>query len=337
MKTLRVWFGCSTGLALSMVFGWSYGFFAIMLPLFILGKMERFSLAANMLVLVSVVWTTTLATILVQMFQFHPVILSVAVGVMMLVNCIAMMKPSTYLFGFIGLFVGSIVLSFASYDFIDIEDFNINLWVTTVVNIGVCALSYWLFPERTSQGIAEQVSTPVKKDIDYIAQVALGWLVAMAAFFVFQVADLYDSLSALASIIILLTPMTLAGSMGVAKIRIIGTGLGCLAGAMVQLILGKWFGNGVLLWLALTIAMGWFCHWQTKGQIKSAIGFSAMSALTVPMTTSLIPEQQDAFFSILYRFSSIFIAVALTVMVIWVAHHWIRVCLSPSKSVREVI
>ncbi|MFV8423166.1 DUF2955 domain-containing protein, partial [Vibrio parahaemolyticus] len=40
MKTLRIWFGCSLGLALNMIFGWSYGFFAIMMPLFILGRMD---------------------------------------------------------------------------------------------------------------------------------------------------------------------------------------------------------------------------------------------------------------------------------------------------------
>ncbi|WP_306341623.1 DUF2955 domain-containing protein [Moritella sp. F3] len=27
MKTMRLWFACVFGLALSMVFGWSYGFF----------------------------------------------------------------------------------------------------------------------------------------------------------------------------------------------------------------------------------------------------------------------------------------------------------------------
>ncbi len=34
-----------------------------------------------------------------------------------------------------------------------------------------------------------------------------------------------------------------------AKIRIIGTALGCIAGMAVQLILGSWFGYGLLFWL----------------------------------------------------------------------------------------
>jgi hypothetical protein len=164
----------------------------------------------------------------------------------------------------------------------------------------------------------------------------MGWVVAMTAFLVFQIGDLYDSLSAQASILIILTPMTLAGSMAMAKIRIIGTALGCIAGMAVQLILGSWFGHGLLFWLAFTIAMGPFCLWLTKGQVKAAIAFSAMSALSVPLTTSLVPEQKDAFFSILYRFSSIFVAVMLTAMVMWVVHHWIRVMLLKHPEMKNV-
>ncbi|WP_282176442.1 DUF2955 domain-containing protein [Vibrio nereis] len=327
MKTLRIWFGCSLGLALSMLFGWSYGFFAIMMPLFILGQMDKFTLPSLLMVCFSAVWTTVQATFIVEYLQFHPTLMLAAVGIMMLFNCIAMMNQKTYLFGYMGLLVGSIVLNFASYDFIDIEEFNVNMWVMTFCNIVVCALAYWLFPEPQSPTEQTMPSTPVKSDVDYISQVAMGWVVAMAAFIVFQVADLYDSLSAQASILIILTPMTLAGSLAMAKIRIIGTALGCLAGMALQLILGSWYGHGLLFWLAFTIAMGPFCLWLTKGQIKAAIAFSSMSALAVPLTTSLVPEEKDAFFSILYRFSSIFIAVLITAMIMWVVHHWIRVML----------
>lgn len=327
MKVLRIWFGCSAGLALSMLFNWSYGFFAIMLPLFVLGRMDKFHLPMVLSILFSAVWTTLQATFILEYLQFHPLIMTVAVGIMMLFKCIAMMKPQTYLFGYMGLLVGSIVLNFASYDFIDIEEFNVNLWVIAASNIIVCAWAYWLFPEKTNSPSQEEVTTPIKSDIDYISQVAMGWVVAMVAFVLFQVADLYDSLSAQASILIILTPMTLAGAMGMAKIRIIGTALGCIAGLGVQLILGYWFSNGLLFWLAFTIAMGPFCLWLTKGQVKAAIAFSAMSALSVPLTTSLVPEQKDALFSILYRFSSIFVAVTLTAMVVWLVHHGLRIAL----------
>jgi hypothetical protein len=298
--------------------------------------MDRFSLPSLLMVFFSAVWSTVQATYIVEFLQFHPTLMIAAVGIMMLFKCVAMMNQKTYLFGYMGLLVGSIVLNFASYNFMDIEEFNVNLWVIAFSNIFVCALAYWIFPEPESQCEQAEISTPVKSDIDYISQVAMGWVVAMTAFIVFQVADLYDSLSAQASILIILTPMTLAGSMAMAKIRIIGTALGCLAGMSVQLILGSWYGHGLLFWLAFVIAMGPFCLWLTKGQIKAAIAFSAMSALSVPLTTSLVPEQKDAFFSILYRFSSIFVAVLLTAMVMWVVHHWIRVMLLKHPEIERI-
>ncbi|END2487620.1 TPA: DUF2955 domain-containing protein [Vibrio vulnificus] len=329
MKTQRIWFGCASGLALSMLFGWSYGFFAIMLPLFILSRTDSFQLSRLLMVVFSAVWTTVQATFLLEYLQFHPVLMTVAVGLFFLIKCIAMMNPNTYLFGYMGLLVGSIVLNFASYDFIDIEDFNLNLWVISLANIAICALAFWLFPEPKRDEIQDAMTTPVKSDMDYISQVAMGWVVAMAAFLLFQFADLYDSLSAQASIIIILTPMTLAGSMAMAKIRVIGTALGCLAGLAVQLVLGGWYSNGLLFWLALTIAMGPFCYLLTKGPIKGALAFSAMSALAVPLT-AIVPEGKDAFFSILYRFSSIFVAVTATAMLMWVVHHGLRVWLQRS-------
>ncbi|QEO46827.1 DUF2955 domain-containing protein [Vibrio tarriae] len=335
MKTQRIWFGCTCGLALSMLFGWSYGFFAIMLPLFILSRAERFQLKPLLMVLFSAVWTTLQATFLLEYLQFHPVLMTVAVGVFFLFKCIAMMSAKTYLFGYMGLLVGSIVFNFASYDFIDIEDFNVNLWVISLANIAICALAFWLFPEPKRDEIQPPMNTPVKSDLDYISQVAMGWIVAMSAFLLFQVADLYDSLSAQASIIIILTPMTLAGSMAMAKIRVIGTALGCLAGLAVQLILGSWYSNGLLFWLAFTIAMGPFCYLLTRGPIKSAIAFSAMSALAVPLT-AIVPESNDAFFSILYRFSSIFITVIATAMLMWAVHHWIRVMSLKHKNFLEI-
>ncbi|TKB52728.1 DUF2955 domain-containing protein [Ferrimonas aestuarii] len=322
MKTLRIWFACSLALAVTMLFDWPYGFFAILLPMFILGKSDQLNMPMVIIALVSAIWTTLQATLIVQSLQQHPLLLTAAVGLMMMAKCIEMMHPKTFLFGFMGLLVGSISLNYASYDFINIEEFNVNLWVIALVNIGICSLAWWLFPTSDSQ--QAPAMPPKNSELHTITQVATGWLVVMLAFVVFQFSDLYDSVSAQVSIIIVLVPMTLSGSWALAKIRIIGTGIGCLAGLAVQVGLGPWFSHGLLFWLAMTLAMGLFCHWQTKGPVKGGIAFSAMSALTVPLTTTLVPQQQDAFFAILYRFSSIFFTVVLTVIAIWIIDHGLK-------------
>jgi len=350
MKTMRIWFGCVAGLAVTLLFGWSYGLFAALLPLFVLTQVDQWNAGILIQLLLGIVWVSIQVTFIIGFFQPYPVLMTLAVGILLMVKCIAMTHKNSYLFGYTGLLIGSILLNFGSYNGFDIEEFVMNLWASALVTIPIVAMALYLFPKKspsslvktsssdsikkentntsnkeactsTTGGSKIHISNQRKDEIGRVRQAALGWIIAMAAFILFQVADLSDSLSAQTSILIVLTPMTLIGSLGAAKIRIIGTFLGCLAGMMVQLSLYTLSNNGMLFLMAYAIAAGIFCKWLASGTIKASIGFSAMSALTVPLTTSFIPEQQDAFFSIIYRFSSIFVAVIGTSLAIWIGHH----------------
>ncbi|PSU81654.1 DUF2955 domain-containing protein [Photobacterium phosphoreum] len=333
MKTMRLWFGCVTGLAISMIFGWSYGFFVALLPIIIMTNADHWHWNGYYQLVTGIIWTTVEVSFINGFFQSSPLLLTIVVGMFFLEKCIAMSHKNSYLFGFVGLLVGSIALNFASYSNFDLEDFSITLWCSAIVTIPICALAYLLFPEPIAETAVDTTHDAQRYDhIGMIRQTALGWIIAMLAFLVFQVGDLNDSLSAQASIIIVLAPMTLIGSLAAAKIRIIGTFLGCLAGLIIQVGLYTWSDNGILFIMAYAIAAGIFCSWLALGTIKSSIAFSAMSALTVPLTTSLVPDQKDAVFAILYRFSSIFVAVVLTSMTIWIIHHFlVRVIKSPTE------
>ena len=332
-KTQRIWFGCVAGLAVTLVFGWWYGLFAALLPMFVLTQIDRWNSGIIMQLIIAVAWVCIQVTLIVGFLQPYPLLMTLAVGLMLMFKCVAMTHKSTYLFGYIGLLIGSILLNFASFNGFDIEEFVMGLIASTLVTAPIVALALYLFPEpkisSPSALTAEPAATKSRSHVDnqrkdhlgMVRQALLGWLIAMAAFILFQVADLNDSLSAQASIFIVLTPMTLIGSLAVAKIRIIGTFLGCFAGMLIQLTLYTWSNNALLFLLAYAIAAWIFCRWLALGNIKAGIGFSAMSALTVPLTTSFIPEQQDAFFSICYRFSSIVVAVICTSLAIWVTHH----------------
>ncbi|PKG76669.1 MFS transporter [Shewanella sp. Choline-02u-19] len=334
-KTQRIWFGSVTGLAVTLVFGWWYGLFAALLPMFVLTKIDRWNSGIIMQLIISVVWICIQVTLIVGFLQPYPLLMTLAVGLMLMFKCIAMTHKSTYLFGYIGLLIGSILLNFASYNGFDLEEFVMGLIASTLVTAPIVGLAFYLFPEQNilpaSAFTAEPTAAKSRAHVDtqrkdhngLVRQALLGWLIAMAAFILFQVADLNDSLSAQASIFIVLTPMTLIGSLAVAKIRIIGTFLGCFAGMLIQLTLYTWSNNALLFLLAYAIAAGIFCRWLALGDIKAGIGFSAMSALTVPLTTSFVPEQKDAFFSICYRFSSILMAVVCTSLAIWITHHFL--------------
>lgn len=328
MKTLRIWFGCSFGLAVSMAMGWGLGFLAILLPLFVLSISDSLNLPLLLIIFVSAIWSIIQANVLWGVLGSYPLILLTAVAVMFLFKCIAMTKKQTFVVGYMGLIVVSILLHLSSYDFIDVEQISITIGVYCLLNIVICSIAYWLFPEPIcelqyqqrqdqQQQSAENLKGEAELPIEYDAtQIMLIWVVVMLSFIVFQVVDLYDSSAAYASILVILAPLTCAGAVDMAKVRVIGTAAGCAAGLAVQLTLGQWYENAFLYWLLFTIAMGPFCYWHTRGKLKSALASSAMASLTVPLTTVLIPGEQDAFFSILYRFSSIFIAVVISALFI---------------------
>ncbi len=316
MKALRIWFACSFGLALSMVFGLDFGFLAILLPMFVLGNTDKFHLPMLIMVLISAIWTTIQMSLVWDLFKIYPFILVVLVGLVFVFKCLAMTKKTTFLVGYMGLIVGSIILNFSSYTFMDIEEMSITIWVYCALNIVICAIAYWLFP-ATPEAEQDQGDTGQSTVVYEKGQIFMVWFMAMLAFLTFQLLDLYDSASAHASILVILAPMTFTGALLMAKVRIVGTAIGCLLGLAMQLVLGLWFENAFLYWLLFTIAMGPLCLWQTQGKAKAAISFSAMAALSVPMTSALSPGEKDAFFAILYRFSSIFVAVVLSAVVIF--------------------
>ncbi|WP_202800850.1 DUF2955 domain-containing protein [Moritella dasanensis] len=322
MKTMRLWFACVFGLALSMVFGWSYGFFAALLPVFIIARTDDWHCSLINQMVFGIILVTLEVNFISGFLQAYPWLMTVAVAILFLSKCIAMTKPSSYLFGFTGLLVGSIALNFISYPSFDIEDFTVTLWVSAFAIYPICALAYFLFPEPVNLKVVKpHAAAAVPHDhIGVLRQAAMGWTIAMLAFLIFQFADLSDSISAQASIFIVLTPMTFLGSMAVAKIRISGTLLGCVAGMAIQLALSSWANNGLLFLMAFAIAAGFFAWLIAMGGVKSGLGFSALSALAVPLTTAFQPGQQDAFFSIVYRFSSITFAVILTSLAIWLTH-----------------
>lgn len=333
MKALRIWFGCVLGFAMCTVFGWSNGMFGTLLPLFILSNLNRWNWGMFIQLVVSVVWVSIQVVLIVGFLQPYPLLMTVAVGIMLLFKCHAMHYKASYLFGYTGLLVGSILLNFGSYVTFDLENFIVGAWVAAIMVIPICALAFYLFPDPIdSNAPILKVEGQSKDPREMLEQTALGWMVAMIVFLIFEIGTLNDSLSAQASMLIMLSPMTLVGSLMMARIRIVGTILGCLAAMAMQLILYDLYDNPILYILSFAIASGYFCKWlASENPIMKGVGFSAMAALTIPIT-GVIPGQKDAFFSILYRVSSIIIAVIITSLLIWLCYRLIKKHFSYPKS-----
>lgn len=325
MKALRIWFGCVVGFAMCTVFGWSNGMFGTLFPLFILSNLNRWNAQMFIQLLISIFWVGIQVSLIVGFLQPYPLLMTVAVGIMLLFKCHAMHYKASYLFGYTGLLVGSILLNFGSYPTFDLENFIIGVWVAAIMMVPICAMAFYLFPDPIeAHTLILKVEGQSKDPRDMLEQTALGWMVAMIVFLIFEIANLNDSLSAQASMLIMLSPMTLVGSLMMARIRIVGTLAGCAAAMAIQLVLYDLYDNPILYILSFAIASGYFCKWlASENPAIKGIGFSAMAALTIPITGA-IPGQKDAFFSILYRVSSIVVAVIVTSILIWICYRLIK-------------
>ncbi len=72
MKTLRLWFGCVVGLAITMIFGWSYGFFAALLPIIIMTSADHWHWNSFQQLIIGVVWVTIEVSFINGFFQSSP-------------------------------------------------------------------------------------------------------------------------------------------------------------------------------------------------------------------------------------------------------------------------
>ncbi|AQS37368.1 Protein of unknown function (DUF2955) [Shewanella psychrophila] len=324
MKPLRIWFACVLGVTISTLLGWSNAMFMALFPVFVLVSLNRWNTSLFVQLILGIFWVSVQVSLIIGFLQPYPVLMLIAVGIMLLFKCFAMHHKSTYLFGYVGLLIGSILLNFGSYQAFDLENFIVGVWIAALMTLPICGLAFYCFPEPVTDQPIMKVEGQVKEPKAILEQTALGWLVAMAAFIIFQVGSLNDSLSAQASILVILAPMTLVGSMMAAKIRIIGTVAGCMAAMVIQFVLYDMFDNPILYLVSYAIAAGIFCRWLAKDKVWTGIGFSAISALTIPLTNTMVPGQQDAFFAILYRASSILVAVIAASLMIWLGHKLIK-------------
>ena len=295
-----------------------------LLPVFMLVSLNRWNSGPFFQLFTGVVWVSVQVSFIIGFLQPFPSLMLLAVALMFLAKCFAMHHKSTYLFGYVGLLIGSILLNFGSYSSFDLENFTLGIWGAVLMSLPICALAFYLFPDPIEPEHVLAVPAQDKTPRIMLEQTVLGWFVAMGVFVLFQVASLNDSLSAQASMIIMLAPMTLLGSMMAAKIRVIGTILGCVAAMVIQLLLYDLFDHVVLYILSYAIAAALFCRLLAKGPVQVGIGFSALSALTIPLTNSLVPGQQDAFFAILYRASSIIVAVIVCSVMFWLGYQLIQ-------------
>jgi hypothetical protein len=233
-----------------------------------------------------------------------------------------MSNGSAFLFGALGVVSLSIQLNFSSY--IDqnstIYPIILSNGLAIFITVIIAATMHAIFPDVSAR-ILPKMPTKAKESIRH--EVLLCATVATLSFVVFQVLDLKDSISAQAASVLILFSLCWKAAGMAGWQRAIGTLIGCNAALLSQLFL---YNHSdfllfpvVILWILSFV----FSRFHILGGGAPGIGFGVLTTFGILFGQSLGPGQ-DLIYSALYRFSSVSVAIVLSLCAIYIMHHFLN-------------
>lgn len=252
------------------------------------------------------------------LFGSHPLLITPLIAITFAFLFWQMSKGTLYLFGAFSLVGLSLQLHFASY-----SSDGIDIYALVISNIGAILLAliiafalHIVFPD-------EEPRTPLLKAAKDKAsirhEVILCTTVATLSFAVFQTFDLVDSISAQAASVLILFPLCWKGATLSGWQRALGTLIGCNLALLAQLILLNYSDTLFFASFSLWILVFFISRQHVLSGGGAGTGFGVLTTFGILYGQSLSP-QQDIIYSSLYRFSSVVVAIALSLCVIYVVH-----------------
>ena len=315
-QCLRVAFGATLGFTISKLMGWNYGTFFTVYPMLLLGMVPVLNSHLIRQFLANVLLVTAFVFIVQGMFGDQPVPMTIAVFLIFAFMFRCMSQGSLFLFGAVGIVGLSMQLHFASYSNASVSDLVMSNMVATILTVLIAMLMHTLFPDAEARAKPPTVNKPKSNGRH---EVILATTVATLSFIVFQVLDLQDSLSAQVSSVLILFPLNWYGAGRAALNRAIGTLIGCNVGLAWQFVL---LDHSGLLWfvtIALWISVMLFARYHMLEGGGSGAGFGAMTTMGILFGQYLTP-QQDLVYNALYRFTSVSVSVAATLVAVYLMH-----------------
>ncbi|PPC78598.1 1,4-alpha-glucan branching protein [Pokkaliibacter plantistimulans] len=315
-KVLRIAFGASLGLIICKVADLdSWGVFYTIVPILLLGLVPRINRFVALQALASPLFGA------VVLFGYnlcdnHPFLATPLIFMVFLFTFYCMAKGPLFLFGAMSTINNSVFLHFASYPD---ADFSVMSWanvLSTVIGLAICALVLWWFPVHQAPAAPPRIAKPTHQ---VIHQTLLGASVATTSFVLFQIADLRDSLSAQATSVLILFPMTLSGVLDSGMKRAKGVMLGSSYAIVAQLLLYTYYQNLTLSVLVFFIGLLLFARVQHLEGPGSGVAFGGMTTLGI-IFGQYLKADQDLIYSALYRISSVTVAVLLTLTAVYFFH-----------------
>ncbi|MFB2865336.1 DUF2955 domain-containing protein [Aeromonas sp. MdU4] len=315
-QCLRIAFGCTTGFLLCKLCNWNYGVFYTVTPMLLLGIVPVMNGHAARQIIAASSISGLEVGLLGGLFGSHPGLMTPIAFLLFFYRFTAMSRGSLFLFGAYGVLTLSIMLHFASYPQLNLNELIFNNFRACVLSVLIAYTMTALIPDVTER--PKHVPHP-KAPHRMRHEALLGATVATLSFLTFQVLNLNDSLSAQAATILMLFPMHWNGALSDAKKRAMGTLLGATFGLLGQIVLYDWSGQLLLIAPLLWLGAMLFSHAHVKEASGSGVGFGATTTLGILFGQSLTPGN-DLVFSAFYRVSSILCAIIATLVACYLIH-----------------
>ncbi|MGM0855694.1 MAG: DUF2955 domain-containing protein [Pseudomonadota bacterium] len=315
-QCLRIAGGGTLGFIVSQLMGWNYGVFFTVFPMFLLGMVPILNGHIVRQFLANVSINVLEVSLVVGLLKHMPVVMTLVVLCMFLFRFHLMARGPLFLFGANGVLTLSILLHFASYPEVDLSDLLASNMVASVLAVLIAMLMHVLFPDVEPRQLPPRATKPAAQ---IRHETLMGGITATLSFVVFQVFDLQGSLSAQMATILILFALGYPGARLSAGKRAIGTLLGCNLALVMQLLLFSQSHHFTLVILLYWLGLMLFAREHLLEGAGSGIGFGGLTTLGILFGQSLGPEQ-DLVYSALYRFSSMSVALAATVMVMACLH-----------------
>lgn len=317
-QALRIAGGCTIGFTLCKLMNWPNGIFFTVYPMLLLGLVPSINKDVIRQFVASAAYSAFIVLILQGLFSHLPVLMTLIIFASFCILFYLMSSGGAFLFGALGAVSLSIQLHFASHvdQASSIYPLILSNGMAIFITIIIALLMHGLFPDVTARPMR---AVPHKDKESIRHEVLLCATVATLSFVVFQVLDLQDSISAQAASILILFSLCFKAAGTASWQRIIGTLIGCNAALISQLVLYNHTD-----FLLFPVAILWilsfiFSRFHILGGGPPGVGFGVLTTFGILFGQSLGPGQ-DLIYSAMYRFSSVAVAVTVSLSAVYVVH-----------------
>ncbi|MCQ8878251.1 DUF2955 domain-containing protein [Pseudoalteromonas shioyasakiensis] len=318
-QALRIAGGSALGFSLCKLMNWPNGIFFTVYPMLLLGLVPILNGHIIRQFFASAAFSAFFVLVVQGLFSHLPVVMTLLSFFAFAFLFYQMSRGANFLFGALGVVGLSIQLHFASYvgSGTSIYPLIISNGLAVMTTVLTAILMHFVFPDVAPRPARER---PNKAIESVRHEVLLCSSVATLSFVIFQIFDLQDSISAQAAFILILFPLCWKAAGMAGWQRAVGTLIGCNLALISQLFLYNYTDILVFPALILWSLTFIFSRYHIVAGGMPGVGFGVITTFGILFGQSLGPGQ-DLVYSALYRFSSVSVAILVSLCAVYIMHH----------------